>query len=149
MRLSGFSRRIVFATTIAALSLATAPAAAGEITVVVSGADGTAGEIGCALYAGADGFPMDPSTATQQWLDVRDGGAECRFEGLPPGQYAVAVSHDLNGNRQTDTNFLGIPKEAWGVSNNVRPTLRAPTFEEAAVALAEGAALKLDVEVAK
>lgn len=142
-------RRIGLSVALAAMSLAAAPAAAGEITVVVSGADGTAGEIGCALYAGEKGFPMDASVATQQWLEVSDGGAECRFEGLSPGQYAIAVSHDLNGNRRTDTNFLGIPKEAWGVSNNVRPTLRAPTFEEAAVALADGASLKLDVEVAK
>ena len=51
---------------------------------------------------------------------------------VPTGTYAVAVSHDLNGNRQTDTNLIGLPIEAWGVSNSFRPLMRAPHFDEAA-----------------
>jgi uncharacterized protein (DUF2141 family) len=32
-------------------------------------------------------------------------------------------------NRKLDTNFLGIPAEQWGASNQVRPNLRAPRFD--------------------
>ncbi|MDJ0951411.1 MAG: DUF2141 domain-containing protein [Alphaproteobacteria bacterium] len=125
------------------------PALTGDITAVISGAETDSGQIGCALFAAPDGFPLDASRATTVWLDVQRGGAECRFEGLTSGWYAVAVSHDLNGNRKTDTNFLGIPEEAWGVSNNVRPTFRAPRFEEAAFQLAEGGAVRLEVRLAR
>ena len=134
----------------AGLSLAGASAAnSAELTVTVSGIDANAGEIGCALYKGPDGFPMDDSVATTHWQNATDAGVECRFDGLEPGDYAVAVSHDFNGNRETDTNFFGIPTEPWGVSNNVRPTLRAPRFEEAAVQVRPGTAVSITVEVAE
>ncbi len=74
---------------------------------------------------------------------------ECRFEGLAPGSYAVAVLHDLNGTGRNDTNFLGIPTEDWGVSNNVRPTLRAPRVEEAAVEVKDGPAVVIGVVVGR
>ena len=121
---------------------------AAAIEIVVSGIGGDKGEIGCALYSGEDGFPMEPERATRQWLPARAGAVTCRFEGIGAGRYAVAVSHDLNGNRITDTNFLGIPTEPWGVSNGVRPSFRAPTFEEALVIVGdEAATVPLRVEV--
>ncbi len=52
---------------------------------------------------------------------------------VPPGVYAVAVHHDANSNGKLDANFLGIPREGYGVSNDVRPRFRAPRFSEARV----------------
>lgn len=135
--------------TIGLLLAGTAPAAATSLTVAVSGIESDDGEIGCALYRSADGFPMEPAKATQQWHPAEKRGVECRFDGLEPGAYALAVSHDFNGNRETDTNFVGIPKEPWGVSNNVRPFMRAPTFEEAQVRLDGNAPVEIGVEVAQ
>ena len=90
---------------------------------------------------------MDTSVPVRQWHPARTAGVECRFDGLESGDYAVAVSQDFNGNRETDTNFFGIPTEPWGVSNNVRPTLRAPTFEEAKVRITPGVDVTIDVKV--
>ncbi|MEM1203817.1 MAG: DUF2141 domain-containing protein [Acidobacteriota bacterium] len=123
-------------------------AVAADLIVTVSGAKTDEGEIGCALYASADGFPMDPEPATRQFHTPRAGSAECRFEGVEPGTYALAVSHDLNGNRRTDTGLFGIPKEAWGVSNNVRPAMRAPRFSEAAFDIGTST-VRLTVEVSR
>ncbi|MEL6963931.1 MAG: DUF2141 domain-containing protein [Pseudomonadota bacterium] len=125
------------------------PVLSAELTVAVTGIKSDTGEIGCALYGGADGFPLEPSKATEQWHDAQSAGVQCRFADLDPGAYAVAVSHDFNGNRQTDTNFLGIPKEPWGVSNNARPRFRAPSFDEAAVQLDQDAGHRIEVRVAK
>ena len=77
-------------------------------------------------------------------------GVMYRFSGLAPGRYAVAVGHDLNGNRRVDTNLLGMPTEQWGVSNNARPALRVPRFEETACTVPDrGGELILRVEVAE
>ena len=114
------------------------PCLAGELIVKVNGIKDGKGEIGCALFGSETGFPMDGSKAKTKWQKAKPEGVECRFEGVSAGKYAVSVSHDLNGNRKTDTNFLGIPKEDWGVSNNVRPKLRAPRFEEAAFEVQAG-----------
>ena len=50
---------------------------------------------------------------------------------LPHGEYAIAVFVDLNGNGKMDKNFLGIPKEQYGFSNNVMGKMAAPSFEQA------------------
>jgi len=42
------------------------------------------------------------------------------FEDVPEGIYAVSVFHDENNNQKLDTNFMGIPKEDIGCSNNAK-----------------------------
>jgi uncharacterized protein (DUF2141 family) len=124
--------------------------AATELVVRVGGIKAPLGQIGCALFAEATGFPMDNARAQQLWVPAQADGATCRFSGLNPGRYAVSIGHDRNGNRRVDTNFLGMPTEQWGVSNNARPTLRAPRFDEAAFSVpADTAELVLRIEVAK
>jgi uncharacterized protein (DUF2141 family) len=49
---------------------------------------------------------------------------------LPNGEWAVALTQDMNDNDLVDKNFLGIPTEPYAFSNNVRPTLAAPAFDE-------------------
>lgn len=138
---------------VAVLAATSSPAAfAAELTVNISGvavAAGKPGEIGCSLYADPKGFPMDSSAAQNQWLPADPKGVTCRFPALADGSYAVSVAHDVNGNRKVDTNFLGIPSEAWGVSRNARPSLRAPRFDEAAFKVVDGKDLAIDIKVAK
>lgn len=51
---------------------------------------------------------------------------------LPPGRYAISVFQDMNGNRKLDSNFLGIPTEDSGSSNNAPARFSAPKFRDAA-----------------
>ncbi len=108
-----------------------ASAFASTITVNVENIKTNDGQIGCAIFDVEDGFPMLARQENQQWLDAETNGITCIFDGLEKGEYAISVNHDVNGNKKTDTNLFGIPKEAWGVSNNVRPAMRAPNFNEA------------------
>ena len=50
---------------------------------------------------------------------------------LPEGTYAIALFVDANENLKIDKNFLGIPKEQYGFSNNAMGTLSGPSFEQA------------------
>ncbi len=117
----------------------------GQVIVNVSGVPSDEGKVGCALYPSENGFPMDPTAAIQVRKHTAKSHVECRFDRLAAGQYAIAVSHDKNENGKTDTNFFGIPKEAWGVSNNVRPLMRAPTFDEAVFSLQDNQILNIDI----
>jgi len=66
--------------------------------------------------------------------DIRPAAVETILTlDVVPGVYAVAVHHDANSNGKVDANFLGIPKEGYGVSNDPRPRFRAPRFDEARV----------------
>ena len=54
---------------------------------------------------------------------------------LPYGEYAVTLFVDYNGNKKLDKNFLGIPKEQYGFSNNVMGKMSPPTFDQAKFAI--------------
>jgi uncharacterized protein (DUF2141 family) len=125
------------------IGLATAPGAAvdGMVTLIVSvdGFPDDRGEAGIAVWNGARGFPEDIEHAiATTYVPIERGAAGARFGPFPPGVYAVTVFHDRDGDETFDKNFLGMPREAWGVSNNARPRLRAPTFEEARLELEAG-----------
>ena len=133
-----------------ALVASVGQAQSAELVVSVSGLTESAGQVGCALFAAPTGFPTDNRAAQQIWLPADTRGITCSFPGLTAGTYAVSIGHDLNGNGKVDTNLLGMPTEAWGVSNNVRPTLRAPRFDEAAFTIADPARdTTLTIKVAK
>ena len=122
---------------------------AAQVTVTVTGMAVADGQIGCSLFKSADGFPMDGIAARQIWLLASRDAVTCTFTEVPDGRYAVSVAHDLNGNKRVDTNFLGMPTEAWGVSGNARPTLRTPTWDEAVFSVDGEARVALQIRVAK
>ena len=103
---------------------------AGDLTVAVKGVKDSVGFIGCALYNKEEGFGKRSAAVAVTGDKANAAGNTCVFKGLAAGQYAVAVLHDVNSNQKMDYSVLGFPAEDWGMSNNVRPTLRAPTFKE-------------------
>ncbi len=46
------------------------------------------------------------------------------------GNYAVAVYHDANDDHDFNRNFVGLPAEGYGFSNNPVTKLGLPTFKE-------------------
>ena len=60
------------------------------------------------------------------------------FSDLRPGVYAVVVFHDENDDGKLDKNAIGLPTEAYAISNNARGLLGAPDFKDAAVHITDG-----------
>ncbi len=52
------------------------------------------------------------------------------FADLPAGVYAVSVFHDENMTQKLDKNFVGVPKEGYGASNNPKKKMGPPNFGE-------------------
>lgn len=104
-----------------------------RLTVRVTGARDAKGRIIVYLFRDPQGFPTDTSKIIRQQsvnIDPNTMAAMVVFKDLPPGMFAVTVLHDENDNGKMDTNFLGIPTEGYGASNDPNK-MRAPTFEEA------------------
>ncbi len=104
------------------------------LTVHVTGARNAKGKIRAALFRGAAGFPNDASQAVQTQaadIDPQASSAQIMFTNLPAGIYAISVFHDENMNQKLDKNFVGVPKECYGASNNPKKKMGPPTFEEA------------------
>lgn len=64
-------------------------------------------------------------------IKIREEEARCDFEDIPPGTYAIAVIHDENMNGKLDTNWLGIPTEGYGFSNEEKGGAGVPSFSNA------------------
>ena len=48
---------------------------------------------------------------------------------LQPGEYAVSLIHDANGNHKLDTNIFGMPTEGVGFSRNPVLAFSKPTYD--------------------
>jgi uncharacterized protein (DUF2141 family) len=104
------------------------------------------GTIACALFESPVGFPIEylRHATNIMAIKIRDEQARCHFLDIPPGTYALAVIHDENMNGKLDTNWLGIPKEGYGFSNDAKALLSAPSFSAASFSY-EGGDLALTI----
>jgi uncharacterized protein (DUF2141 family) len=55
-----------------------------------------------------------------------------------PGRYGISIYHDANTNRRLDQNFLGLPVEGFGFSNNPATLVGPPSFNSAAFQVVKG-----------
>lgn len=102
-----------------------------DIVVQLTNLERGQGSVNLALFRTAEDFTDNPFKTLRQEVKTGQSGASLTFENVKAGTYAIAVYQDLNENGELDTNFVGIPKEPYGFSNNYRPTMSSPSFEKA------------------
>ncbi|NTW84117.1 MAG: DUF2141 domain-containing protein [Chlorobiaceae bacterium] len=102
----------------------------GRIVVTITDITHTGGFLGISLHNSKKGFPGKHELAvTSQQKDYSGSTEKFVFENVPYGTYAISVAHDENGNGKLDTNFIGIPKEGVGVSNNPKIGMGGPKYD--------------------
>lgn len=92
---------------------------ASDVAVSVD-APGGDGDFVLMLFASPSGF----GELRAPFLSRRfpcDGRDEYSLTDVPAGEYALVVYQDENGNGRLDKNFIGIPIEPLGFSNDYRP----------------------------
>jgi len=90
------------------------------------------GVVGVLVFKTAQGWPEKFSAALRaKAIAAHTGVVEITIPDLPAGDYAVVALHDENTNKQLDHNWLGVPVEQWGMSNNPPYRSTAPSFEAA------------------
>ncbi len=104
----------------------------GDLTVLISNVKSPKGEVAIALYKSQQTFLVKKQQAYLKRGTISSTGTvSVQFNDLPHGEYAIAIYHDVNNNKELDKNMLGIPSEPYGFSNSIVPTFRVPTFDEA------------------
>lgn len=63
--------------------------------------------------------------------EIKERKAQVSFSNLPFGEYAIKVFHDEDQDNELDTNFFGIPSEAYGFSNNAEGSFGPAAWEDA------------------
>jgi len=114
-------------------ALAFAQASCPGIHVKILNISNSTGTVACALFESPAGFPIEylRYATNMMVIKIRETQARCDFLDIPPGTYALAVIHDENMNGKLDTNWLGVPTEGYGFSNDARAFLGAPSFSAA------------------
>ena len=104
---------------IVVVALYSAAVMAADITVRIDNPPAE-GKVAFVLFDSANTFGdlRDPARVDIHVLDGRD---QYIMEDVEPGEYALLVYFDENGNSRIDKNFIGIPKEPLGFSNRYRP----------------------------
>lgn len=110
-----------------------------ELKIQVHGLTSAKGQILYSLFRSADGFPGEAAKAFKKGaIPVTDLSVQFALESLPPGEYALSLVHDSNGNGRLDMNGMGIPQESIGFSNNVLGAFGPPKFTRARFTVLSG-----------
>ena len=134
-----------------ALCLLMPSAFAASVTVEVRNIE-TSGEMHLAVYNDADVFENDNGEkggAAKGIIDgvieeVATGTATYQFE-LPAGTYAIGIFVDANYNNEMDRNFLGMPKEQYGFSNDAKGSFGPPSFDDASFTVSGDMRLQINL----
>lgn len=113
------------------------------LEVTVDNVRSAEGQVRVAVYTKDNWLGQEP--LARVWTPAKGETVIAKFE-LPPGEYAVAVLHDLNDNGRMDYRLVRFPKEPYGFSNDAKPKLGPPKFEDAAFLLGEeGLAMAIEL----
>ena len=108
-----------------------APAPTTEmVTIVVAALASPQSVVKLNFYNAPDKFLKDGQMAIRMVVRPEGKTSISVPVELATGEWAVALSQDVNNNNKLDKNFLGIPTEPFAFSNNVKPRLSAPSFKE-------------------
>lgn len=102
-----------------------------DINIEVQNLKNTIGKVSIGLYNKSENFSIVSKEYKGVHLNIDSHVLSYTFKKIPNGTYAVSIFHDENSNAKLDKNFLGIPKEGYGFSNNTKTTLLAPSFNDA------------------
>lgn len=107
-----------------------ADANSGTLVLEVKNLQQADGTIYIAIYKGKENFLNEDKAILRSKKVTKKGTIEIDLDNLEYGDYALAIFHDLNSNKELDTNMVGIPKEPFGFSRPMVSKFREPRYEE-------------------
>jgi uncharacterized protein (DUF2141 family) len=142
MQEAGFQARLI--ARLAALAIASLPAAAlaadmATLTLKVMNVSDKGGDLRVGVYDQPTFVVRGSKPVTGQVVPAKAGTMSFTFT-LKPGEYGVKVLQDLNRNGKLDMGMMGmVPAEPYGLSNDAKPTMSGPPWDDAKIALKPGA----------
>ncbi|MDB5281536.1 MAG: hypothetical protein JWO06_611 [Bacteroidota bacterium] len=100
------------------------------LTLTVSNLETHTAPIIVGVYGPDNNFPGEQDQLKVYTFRPNGEVLNAQITDLPYGEYAMAIYQDVNENGKIDKNWVGIPTEPYGFSNNVIPHFKAPSFED-------------------
>jgi uncharacterized protein (DUF2141 family) len=117
----------------------------GAFVLKITGILAVKGQIKIAMFNSPETWLGD-HPAYNATVDVDSKVVTWKISDIPYGDYGIAIFQDENKNGKIDKNFLGIPQEPYGFSNNMRVTFGPPSWDKSKFVV-KGAITELAIEV--
>ena len=114
-----------------------------QLAIEIQNIEVVEGYIRIGVFNSEEKFLKRNSTFKNYIIAVESNTETIVIDDLPKGEYAFILYHDINSDGKMNRKLIGIPKEPFGFSNNVRPKLAKPTFEECKFVLEDNLELKI------
>lgn len=114
-----------------AQNLSDDPGGMGSISIKITGFSNDIGDCRFAIDNSEDVYESDDSVYIGKVLPIINNEVTLKIDSLEYGYYAIKVFHDENRDGEIDTNFLGVPTEDYGYSNNASAWFGPPSWESA------------------
>ena len=119
------------------------PERTADLSVTIPNLKAVKGEIVIAIYDQTEKFPKIGQTYRTARFPVHSNSETYTIKGVKAGECALAIYHDENLDGECNSNFLGIPKEGYGFSNNVKPVFSAPPYEACVIRIPENSSISV------
>jgi uncharacterized protein (DUF2141 family) len=118
------------------------------ITVEIDNIKTSTGQIIISAYTSEKEFTDNPKYFYRfDKKNVQNGKLKCVIKDLQPGKYSFTLLDDTNKNDKMDYNFVGLPKEGYGFSNNLKASIKgAPNYNECLVNISQSSLLKMTMQ---
>ena len=114
-----------------------------NLTVNIAGINSDKGSLLVGIYKTEKSFLKKPFKS--DIIKIINKKSTVVFKNIPKGTYAVSFVHDENDNKKMDTNFIGIPKEDFGCSNNATGFMGPPKYKDAKFQLTENKTIDIKI----
>lgn len=101
-----------------------------QLTINISNIKVLKGELIIGIFDKEATFLKDGAAFKNYKIAVDEATESIIIEDLPKGDYAISLYHDENSDGKCNRNMLGIPKEGYGFSNNIKPKFSAPSYKD-------------------
>lgn len=120
---------------LASLIAFAAPTAWGaSVELTITGVETASGEILIGVFDSETGWKTDASIAEAQ-ADAATGSVTVMLDGLPDGEVAIKLYHDVDSNGELKRGNFGIPAEPYGFSNDAPVRFGPPSWSAAKIAI--------------
>ena len=116
-----------------------------SLTVTIGNIEKEEGQIIISIFDNEDDFPIKGKEMKFVVIEnINKSDTSVKID-LPAGEYAIALLHDLNLDWECNFNWIGIPTEGYGFSQNVRPIIKVPGFNETKFLLDGELSMEIDL----
>jgi uncharacterized protein (DUF2141 family) len=102
-----------------------------KLSVIISGLKNNNGDVRLALLNSQEAYQGKKPAIAGLVSGIENKIATFKIEKLVYGEYAIKVFHDEDQDGELGKNFLGMPTESYGFSNNARGSFGPPDYDEA------------------